>query len=54
MEGVGNLDIHTECENLFFNLQGVGNATLSGSTPTQRIQKESLGKLDTSNLKTLK
>ncbi len=54
MEGVGNLDIHTECENLFFNLQGVGNATLSGSTRTQRIQKESLGKLDTSNLKTLK
>ncbi|MFA6872630.1 MAG: DUF2807 domain-containing protein [Bacteroidaceae bacterium] len=54
MEGVGNLAIHTECENLFLDLQGVGSATLSGSTHTQRIKKESLGKLDTSNLKTLK
>lgn len=51
LEGVGNADIHVNCDRLKASVDGVGHIVLSGTAGTANISKDGVGSVNTSKLK---
>lgn len=51
LEGVGDVDIHVDCDYLHARLTGVGSVNLSGSAKDADISKGGIGSVDTKGLR---
>ena len=51
LEGVGDADIHVDCDRLRASVEGVGSVKLSGTAGITDISKSGIGSVNTRNLK---
>ena len=51
LEGVGDADIHVDCDRLRASVEGVGSVKLSGTAGITDISKSGIGRVNTRNLK---